>query len=281
MNDHQPFHPIQRPPLRPTLRPIVLVNLLLGMLAVVVGFALSQSFRAQAAPQAEVHAAPALQIPANPAKHNYQGLLYENDGSLVNGTFDITVNIYDSVAGGTPLWSDTFNDVKIRDGLYNVVLGSQAALGTVLLGAPRYIGTSLDGKPEFFIRERMHPVPWAIYADIAETTDYAPTADTATDASTSPTAANAVYTDFLDPLISFTYVNANQNGATPASVNLAVWQAVPNGYMCGLYDLYTPLDVAPGDGALQLDCRIDATTKTVIAGRASYCSAMCLRLKPN
>lgn len=281
MNDQPPLHAPSRPNLRPTLRPIVLVNLLLGLLAVVVGFALSQSFRAQAAPQSEVRAAPALQIPANPAKHNYQGLLYNNDGSLLNGTFDITVKIYDIVSGGTSLWSDTFNDVKIRDGLYNVVLGSQAALGTVLLGAPRYIGISLDGKPELFLRERMHPVPWAIYANIAETTDYAPNANTATEASTSPTAASSEYTDYLDPLISFTYVNANQGGSTPASVNLTAWQAVPNGYMCGLYDLYTPLDVGPGDGALQLDCRIDATTKTVIAGRHSYCSAMCLRLKPN
>lgn len=132
--------------------------------------ALLPNTRAASAQQVDTLAA--LDAPQTdiPATFNYQGILRNPDGSLMNGSPTITVKIYDAASGGPELHAEPFANVPVRDGLFNVVLGDQVSLpadfGNV---APLYIGVTVDGADELIPRQRVHPVPWALLADKATT----------------------------------------------------------------------------------------------------------------
>jgi len=107
-----------------------------------------------------------------PSTFNYQGLLRNPDGSLTTGLYTITARIYDVAASGSALYTETFPSVTVRDGLFNVVLGDNPQgqdLASVFAEMPRYIGIQLDDTPELIPRQRLHGVPWALYATNATT----------------------------------------------------------------------------------------------------------------
>jgi len=57
---------------------------------------------------------------------NYQGMLTDDSGNPLTGTYDITFIIYDDPGptGGNIKWSETQYDVSVINGLFNVILGS-------------------------------------------------------------------------------------------------------------------------------------------------------------
>ncbi len=117
--------------------------------------------RARAALQAAV---------AIPATFSYQGILRAADGTLVNGTVDITLSLYNVVTGGTALHSETFTSVNVRDGAFGVVVGDTTPIGpTVFDNATLYIGITVNSDAEMLPRQRLHPVPWAMQASTAQT----------------------------------------------------------------------------------------------------------------
>jgi hypothetical protein len=60
---------------------------------------------------------------AVPQYLNYQGVLRDNNGSLVSGTKAMTFGLFDVASGGTALWSMVSSEVAVSNGLYNVQLG--------------------------------------------------------------------------------------------------------------------------------------------------------------
>lgn len=102
---------------------------------------------------------------AVPTTLNYQGYLRDPDGSLTNGVFKITAKIYSTAAEGSPLYTTVLEEVTVRDGLFNIVLGDAPPLpGSVFANAPLYIGISLNDLTELIPRQRLHAVPWAFQA---------------------------------------------------------------------------------------------------------------------
>jgi hypothetical protein len=105
-----------------------------------------------------------------PSTFNYQGFLREPDGSLATGSYTITARIYDLAKGGTALYTTTVQNVTVRDGLFNIVLGERPSMSAEAFSdVPRFIGISLkydrNGYPEELIpRQRIHAVPWALTA---------------------------------------------------------------------------------------------------------------------
>ena len=121
---------------------------------------------------------------ALPSTINYQGLLRDTTGELVNGTFNITAQIYDTMGVGTSLYSTTKNDVVVRDGVFNIILGDEAGstLSDLFINSPLYIGITLDNTAtelveteEIIPRQTLHAVPWAFIADQAITSQTAGT----------------------------------------------------------------------------------------------------------
>lgn len=56
---------------------------------------------------------------------NYQGKLTDTtSGEPVAGTVSITFSIYDTLTGGSPLWTEAHGNVIVTSGLFNVVMSS-------------------------------------------------------------------------------------------------------------------------------------------------------------
>jgi hypothetical protein len=120
-----------------------------------------------------------------PSTFNYQGLLRNSDGSLTTGTYTITAKIYDAATGGSVLYTEMFPSVIVRDGLFNVVLGDNPLgqnLQNVFSATPRYVGLTLANQSgELIPRQRVHGVPWALYAtNASQATDFTASGNIAT-----------------------------------------------------------------------------------------------------
>lgn len=59
---------------------------------------------------------------AIPALINYQGVLQDSSGSLINGSQSITFRVYDALSGGNKLWEEA-QSVQLSSGVFSVQLG--------------------------------------------------------------------------------------------------------------------------------------------------------------
>ena len=59
---------------------------------------------------------------------HYQGTLTTNDGQPFAGTVDVEFRIYKSLRGDTPVWSEVHRNITVKDGKYEVLLGSDTPL---------------------------------------------------------------------------------------------------------------------------------------------------------
>jgi hypothetical protein len=185
------------------LHPRLLLTLTVALLALL-GFFLAQSPIAQAAMQnVALFAEPAI-----PLTFNYQGYMRNADGTLATGVYTITATIYDDPFAGSNKHSETFANVNVRDGLFNIVLGSQIAMNASTFdAAPRYIGISINGEAEVFPRERVHGVPWAIHASNAALATNATNATNASVATSLSTIRKTTYVDTNATFAAYTIDN--------------------------------------------------------------------------
>lgn len=77
---------------------------------------------------------------AVPGLISYQGKLTDISGTPLEGAQNIVFRIYNAASGGTPLWSETQNNVQVADGIYNIQLGSVTPLSaTIFAGDSAYL----------------------------------------------------------------------------------------------------------------------------------------------
>lgn len=120
----------------------------------------------------------ATDVATIPNAFSYQGTLRKANGDLANGAFNITLQIYNVVTGGTALHSETFTNVVVRNGNFSVVVGDAATIPAGLFdNANLYIGLTVAPDAEMLPRQRLFPVPWAMQADAAKTAISAQTAN--------------------------------------------------------------------------------------------------------
>jgi hypothetical protein len=109
---------------------------------------------------------PAAPGTITPEYISYQGTLRDADDNPANGTYDMVVKIYD-VGGETALWSETHNDVEVREGHFNLLLGESSSISPDLFTSPdRFIALTVDGTA-MTPRQRFASVPYAIAASYA------------------------------------------------------------------------------------------------------------------
>jgi hypothetical protein len=93
---------------------------------------------------------------------SYQGVLTDNTGTaLSDGSYDITVKIFDVSTGGTELWSED-HTVNLINGLFNIALGSNTALNLPFDKA-YYVSTTVNNT-ELLPRSMMTASPYALNA---------------------------------------------------------------------------------------------------------------------
>lgn len=98
---------------------------------------------------------------------NYQGLLIDPaaDQPVPDDTYSITFFIYDVSSGGSPIWTES-QSVQIKDGLYNVLLGSTTSLtASILSGSEKYLGVKVGDDPEMTPRTRIVSVAYALVTE--------------------------------------------------------------------------------------------------------------------
>lgn len=121
-----------------------------------------------------------------PKMINYQGKLTTPKGKLVDGVFSMVFSIYDSSTGGTALWTETQDSVKVENGIFSVLLGSVEEIpDSVFDGDVRHFGVKVGDDSEMTPRKAILSVGYAyksMRSDTASTADTANVAMYANDA---------------------------------------------------------------------------------------------------
>lgn len=99
-----------------------------------------------------------------PGVISYQGHLTDADGvPLEDGTHALTVRLYTEADAGTPLWEEV-QTTATRDGVFSILLGSQAPLDRLAFDRPYWLGVAVDGSDEFAPRVPLATVPYSLRA---------------------------------------------------------------------------------------------------------------------
>ena len=99
---------------------------------------------------------------AVPQLLNYQGRLTNTSGVPLDTTVSMVFTIYDAPGGGVAQWTETQNSITVTDGVFNVLLGSVAALhDSVFRAANRYLGIRVGNDLEMEPRTRLVSVGYS------------------------------------------------------------------------------------------------------------------------
>ncbi len=102
-----------------------------------------------------------------PRMLSYQGRLTDTLGNAVpNGVYSLSFRLYATPTGGSPFWTETQN-LAVRGGVFNALLGSVTPLGTVPDGGALYLGMAVGGEAEMVPRVRIVSAAYAYKADTA------------------------------------------------------------------------------------------------------------------
>ena len=103
---------------------------------------------------------------------NYQAYLTDSatGAPVEDGGYEISFAIYNTVTGGTPVWSES-QTVQIQNGLYNVLLGSITPLTpSIFNGTNKFLGITIAGN-EMLPRKRIASVAYALVASSVSGTE--------------------------------------------------------------------------------------------------------------
>jgi len=102
---------------------------------------------------------------------NYQGMLTDNSGNPLNGSYNIIFKIYNDPSAGTKKWEETQPSVSVTNGLFNVILGSVTPIN--LDFSENYWLDITVGGETMPTRLKFTSVGYAYRAEKADTADYA------------------------------------------------------------------------------------------------------------
>ena len=132
-------------------------NVLLALvLALSVGAQLSQAQAKGQAPMPQQSPQAAVltdQIPI-------QGRLTDANGIPLNGTYTVTLSVYDAAVGGAYLCGNIFTSVDVTNGLFNNSLDFCDTLNA-FEGDQMYLGVQVGADPEMTPRQPIQGVPYA------------------------------------------------------------------------------------------------------------------------
>jgi hypothetical protein len=91
-----------------------------------------------------------------------QGTLQKSTGLTVeDGEYKLTFKLYTTESGGTPVWTETQDEVEVVGGVYSVILGSVTPL-TAAFDQPYYLGITIGTGAEATPRARLTSSPYAL-----------------------------------------------------------------------------------------------------------------------
>jgi formylglycine-generating enzyme required for sulfatase activity len=103
-----------------------------------------------------------LLVAAGPNQINYQGLLADSNGNPISGNKTISVRLFNTATGGTPIYQESIGSVQIVNGIYSFQFGAAGAgIASVLTGAENYLAVHVDNV-EQAPRTKILAVPFAM-----------------------------------------------------------------------------------------------------------------------
>jgi len=96
----------------------------------------------------------------------YQGRLADASGNNLTGTYPMVFSLYEAATYGPPLWTEQWPSVQVSDGLFNVMLGSIAAIpqSVFVNKSTLYLGIRIGSDAEMTPRVQLGTVPFAVQA---------------------------------------------------------------------------------------------------------------------
>jgi hypothetical protein len=99
----------------------------------------------------------------------YQGRLTDASGPVNHDNCDFRFGLYSAASGGTPLGTDTVNDVEVRDGYFSVVLNDRGEFGaSAFNGEARWLGISVNcgsrNYTDLSPRQLLTSTPYALFS---------------------------------------------------------------------------------------------------------------------
>ncbi|MFH1532663.1 MAG: hypothetical protein ABIK09_18205 [Pseudomonadota bacterium] len=103
-----------------------------------------------------------------PGVFYFQGYITDADGAALNGAHAFHALLYDTAAGGTPLWEESHGQVAVSAGFFVLPLGSlQDFDGLFSQEDALFLALTVDGGEELAPRTPLGAVPWAMSAQDA------------------------------------------------------------------------------------------------------------------
>lgn len=98
-----------------------------------------------------------------PSLLSFQGRITDSLGvPLPDGLYSIEFSIYDNIAGGQVVWSETQSDLQVKSGLVSTLLGSVNPMDDqVFAGENRWLAISVDDGAELLPRTQLASVGYA------------------------------------------------------------------------------------------------------------------------
>ena len=104
-----------------------------------------------------------------PQAINYQGWLTGDDGKGKDTTVSMTFFIYDDSTEGSVVWVESYPDIVVVEGRYNVVLSNLST--EVFNGAERYLAVRVGDEATVSPRVRLASVPFALHTEFSDDAD--------------------------------------------------------------------------------------------------------------
>jgi len=103
---------------------------------------------------------------------NYQGYLTDKGGKALSGNYQITFRLYDEASGTHAwLWQETHDTVRVDNGQFNVLLGSDDSLTVDDFNGDRYLEIQLANELEMEPRLQLVSVAYSLQAENANTVE--------------------------------------------------------------------------------------------------------------
>ncbi len=96
---------------------------------------------------------------------NHQGMLTDEAGTPLAGTYSMVFRLYEQADGGTEIWSET-QDVEVTAGVFNVYLGDVTPLdASLFVGQDVYLGVTVADDEEMTPRLRLGSTLYSFAAE--------------------------------------------------------------------------------------------------------------------
>ena len=90
-----------------------------------------------------------------------QGVIRDDTGASIQGSYNIEFRLYDAVTGGTLKWSET-QTLTVTNGVYSALLGSVTSLVGLDYDISYWLGIAIDDAEELTPRTKLTMSPYGI-----------------------------------------------------------------------------------------------------------------------